>query len=81
MQTKLFINGKFVDALAGGKIAVLNPFDNSEICQIAEAREADVDARSKRRRQRRRAGDEAIRRSAGGCCSSLPTPSRRTPKS
>ena len=25
MQTKLFINGKFVDAIAGGTIAVLNP--------------------------------------------------------
>ena len=38
MQTKLFINGEFVDALAGGRIAVLNPFDNSEICEISEAR-------------------------------------------
>ena len=44
MQTKLFINGKFVDAIAGGKIAVLNPYDNSLICEVAEAREADVDA-------------------------------------
>jgi aldehyde dehydrogenase (NAD+) len=44
MQTKLFIGGKFVDAAAGGTIPVLNPFDGSEICQIAEAREADVDA-------------------------------------
>jgi aldehyde dehydrogenase (NAD+) len=44
MQTKLFIGGRFVDATAGGTIPVLNPFDNSEICEIAEAREADVDA-------------------------------------
>src|SRR5580700_5218070 len=43
MQTKLFIGGKFVDAAAGGTIPVLNPFDGSEICRIAEAREADVD--------------------------------------
>jgi aldehyde dehydrogenase (NAD+) len=43
MQTKLFIGGKFVDAAAGGIIPVLNPFDGSEICHIAEAREADVD--------------------------------------
>jgi aldehyde dehydrogenase (NAD+) len=44
MQTKLFIDGAFVDALAGGRIAVLNPFDNSQICEISEARAEDVDA-------------------------------------
>ena len=44
MQTRLFINGEFVDALAGGRIAVLNPFDNSQICEISEARAEDVDA-------------------------------------
>jgi aldehyde dehydrogenase (NAD+) len=44
MQTKLFIGGEFVDAIAGGEIPVLNPFDNSEICQIAEGREADIDS-------------------------------------
>jgi aldehyde dehydrogenase (NAD+) len=43
MQTKLFINGAFVDAAAGGRIAVLNPFDNSQICEISEARAEDVD--------------------------------------
>jgi acyl-CoA reductase-like NAD-dependent aldehyde dehydrogenase len=43
MQTKLFINGEFVDALAGGRIPVLNPFDNSQICEISEARAEDVD--------------------------------------
>jgi aldehyde dehydrogenase (NAD+) len=44
IQTKLFIGGRWVDAAAGGRIPVLNPFDNSTICEIAEAREADVDA-------------------------------------
>ena len=44
MQTRLFINGEFVDALAGGRIAVLNPYDNSQICEISEARAEDVDA-------------------------------------
>jgi acyl-CoA reductase-like NAD-dependent aldehyde dehydrogenase len=44
MQAKLFINGEFVDAAAGGRIAVLNPYDNSRICEIAEARAEDVDA-------------------------------------
>jgi betaine-aldehyde dehydrogenase len=29
VQTQLFINDEFVDALDGGTIDVLNPFDNS----------------------------------------------------
>jgi acyl-CoA reductase-like NAD-dependent aldehyde dehydrogenase len=44
MQTKLFINGEFVDARAGATIQVVNPYDNSVICEIAEARAEDVDA-------------------------------------
>lgn len=44
MQTKLFINGRFVDASARATIPVVNPYDNSVICDIAEARAVDVDA-------------------------------------
>lgn len=43
MQTKLYINGEFVDAIAGGTIPVYNPYDNSLLCEIAEARAEDVD--------------------------------------
>ena len=43
MQTRLFIDGEFVDALGGGRIEVLNPFDNSRLAEVEEAREADVD--------------------------------------
>ena len=43
MQTQLFINGEFVDAQAKGRIAVLNPFNNDQICEISEARAADID--------------------------------------
>jgi aldehyde dehydrogenase (NAD+) len=43
LQTKLYINGEFVDAIAGGTIPVYNPFDNSLLCEIAEARAEDVD--------------------------------------
>jgi betaine-aldehyde dehydrogenase len=43
MQTKLFIGGAFVDAVEGGTISVLNPHDGTTICEIAEARAADVD--------------------------------------
>ena len=40
MQNKLFIDGKFVDAAAGGTIDVLNPYDGALITAIAAA-EAD----------------------------------------
>jgi len=43
MQTKLFINGDFVDAEGGQTLDVLNPHDNSVITQISEGREADID--------------------------------------
>ena len=43
IQTKLFIGGEFVDAISGGIIDVVNPYDNSKICEISEAREEDVD--------------------------------------
>jgi len=43
IQTKLFIGGEFVDAIAGGTIDVLNPFNNQKICEVAEARAEDVD--------------------------------------
>ncbi|HET7505161.1 MAG TPA: aldehyde dehydrogenase family protein [Kofleriaceae bacterium] len=43
MQTKLFIGGEFVDALAGGTIEVGNPFDQSTLAHVAEARAEDID--------------------------------------
>jgi acyl-CoA reductase-like NAD-dependent aldehyde dehydrogenase len=43
-ETGLFINGAFVEGLAGGRIAVVNPFDGAPICEIAEARGEDIDA-------------------------------------
>ncbi|MEQ1899947.1 MAG: aldehyde dehydrogenase family protein [Devosia sp.] len=43
MQTRLFINGEFVDAIGGGRIAVYNPYDDSVLAEIAEARAEDVD--------------------------------------
>jgi acyl-CoA reductase-like NAD-dependent aldehyde dehydrogenase len=43
MQTKLFIDGKFVDGLAGATIEVLDPHDGSVLAEVAEARAEDVD--------------------------------------
>ncbi len=44
IQNKLFIGGKFIDALDGATIDVFNPHDNSLITRVAEAKAADVDA-------------------------------------
>lgn len=43
IQTRLFIGGQFVDAIAGGTMEVLNPFDSSKLGEVAEARAEDVD--------------------------------------
>jgi aldehyde dehydrogenase (NAD+) len=43
MQTRLFIDGKFVDAVEGATIEVLDPHDCSVLAEVAEARAADVD--------------------------------------
>jgi acyl-CoA reductase-like NAD-dependent aldehyde dehydrogenase len=42
-QTQLFINNEFVDAVEGNTFDVFNPFDNSLLAKVAEARPADVD--------------------------------------
>ncbi len=43
MQTKLFIDGRFVDAADGATLASLNPHDNTVIAHVAMAGKADVD--------------------------------------
>ncbi len=43
IQTKLFINGNFVDAADGATIEDLNPHDNSKIADVALAGIEDVD--------------------------------------
>src|SRR5688572_258790 len=42
-QTRLFINNEFVDALDGSTFDVFNPYDNSLLSKVAEAKAADVD--------------------------------------
>jgi acyl-CoA reductase-like NAD-dependent aldehyde dehydrogenase len=42
-QTRLFINNEFVDAVDGATFDVLNPFDNSLLAKVAEARAPDID--------------------------------------
>jgi len=43
LQTKLMIGGEFVDALDGGTMEVVNPFDGAVITPVAEAGPADID--------------------------------------
>jgi aldehyde dehydrogenase (NAD+) len=43
LQTKLFIDGKFVDSVSGKTFPTYNPATGKEICQVAEADKADVD--------------------------------------
>ena len=43
IQTKLFINGNFVNAADGATLADLNPHDNSKIADVALAGKEDVD--------------------------------------
>lgn len=43
MQTKLFIDGRFVEAEDGATLASLNPHDNSVIAHVAMAGKADID--------------------------------------
>ncbi len=43
IQTKLFINGNFVNAADGATIEDLNPHDNSKIADVALAGKEDVD--------------------------------------
>ena len=40
MQTRLFVNWRFVDALDGRTIAVFNPHDGSLLAEVAQAGEA-----------------------------------------
>eukprot|EP01006_Ploeotia_vitrea_P009893 TRINITY_DN2491_c0_g1_i1.p1 TRINITY_DN2491_c0_g1~~TRINITY_DN2491_c0_g1_i1.p1 ORF type:complete len:592 (-),score=144.56 TRINITY_DN2491_c0_g1_i1:295-2070(-) len=42
-QTKLLINGKWVDAVSGKTFATINPATGATICQVAEGDKADID--------------------------------------
>ena len=43
LQNQLFINNEFVDAADGATFDVFNPFDNSLLAKVAEAKHADID--------------------------------------
>jgi aldehyde dehydrogenase (NAD+) len=43
LQTRLFIGNEFVDALDGSTFDLFNPYDNSLLAKVSEAKYADVD--------------------------------------
>lgn len=43
IQTRLYIDGQFVDSISGKTFAVLNPATGEEICRVQEADKADID--------------------------------------
>ena len=42
-ETRLFIDGEFVDSVEGGRIPIINPHNNTVLGHVVEARQADVD--------------------------------------
>ena len=42
-ETKLFINNEFVDAADGSTFEVFNPYDNSLLANVSEAKQEDID--------------------------------------
>jgi len=50
-QSKLFINNEFVDAADGGTFEVFNPYDNSLLTNVAEAKQEDIDRAVKAARE------------------------------
>ncbi|MGY8791321.1 MAG: aldehyde dehydrogenase family protein, partial [Pseudomonadales bacterium] len=42
-QTKLFINNEFVDSADGSTFEVFNPYDNSLLANVSEAKAEDID--------------------------------------
>ncbi len=43
LETRLFIDGEYVDAVGGGRFASINPATGETIAEVAEARQPDVD--------------------------------------
>jgi hypothetical protein len=43
LQTKLFINNEFVDAISGKTFPTINPATEEVICEVQEAGAEDVD--------------------------------------
>lgn len=43
LQTKLFINNEWRDAVSGGSIETINPSTETVICSVARGREEDID--------------------------------------
>jgi gamma-glutamyl-gamma-aminobutyraldehyde dehydrogenase len=56
IETRLFINGEFVDATAGGQFATINPATGEVIAEMAKGTEKDIDRAVAAARQAFRSG-------------------------
>lgn len=43
IETRLFINGSYVDAVAGGRFVTVNPADGNTLAEMSEGTAADID--------------------------------------
>jgi len=43
LETRLFIDGKYVDAVAGGRFATINPSNGEILAEMSEGKEQDID--------------------------------------
>ena len=81
-QHKNFVGGKWVDAVDGGTMEVLNPATGETIAEVPRGTAGRRRPRRRGGRSRRcRSGSRRRRASAPRRCSSSPTRSRRTPTS
>jgi len=73
-QTKLLIDGKWVDAISGKTFDTLNPATEEVITSVAQAEEADAALAVKAARKALTDGPwgRSARRSARGSCSASP---------
>ena len=72
IETRLFIDGRFVDAVRGGRFISVNPADGEPLAEMSAATEADVDRRRRGREEGVPLGRVVAYRAAAADGSALP---------
>ncbi len=78
MHNQLFIDGRFIDALDGDTLDVVNPHDGSLITRVAAGAQLDIDRAVARRAAPFPHGRASRPANGAGCWRGWPMPSRRT---
>ena len=71
IETRLFIGGKFVDAIAGGRFDTINPANREVLAAMSHADEQDVDIAVSEARKAFRVGRAWPRAIEWRCCIAL----------